>query len=110
VRFDRLGAQVDGIVRDMVIEVGGPWPVIGGGVVLLALLAWATWKGIESNEHGIAVVAGSAALVVAISVAVSLPTAKTNCRDLYRTDRMTYTSSNCEILVNCVANSGALCR
>lgn len=109
-RFDRLGAQVDGAIRDIVIEVGGPWPVIGGGVVLFALLAWATWQGIESNEHGIAVVAGSAALVVAIFVAVSLPTAQSNCKNLYRTDFTAYTNAHCWALVSCNANFGTSCR
>jgi hypothetical protein len=90
-----LGVRVDDILREAVTKIGGPLPVIGGGVALFALLAWASWKLHEGQEAVLAWVIGIAALGVGIAVLFSVPAAKTVCRDLYQTDRIHYMTSHC---------------
>lgn len=90
-------------LRDAVITVGGPWPVIGGAVVLLAFLLWGAWMARDQSQPlaiGLAGAAGGVLLFVLISV----PAARASCSDLYRSDQVQFGLKHCQLLVSCVGS------
>jgi hypothetical protein len=100
---------MDGFVRDAIIKIGGPLPVIGSALVIAAILGWVAYKAYEDDSKEIAVLLGGLTVGVLIAALFSVPAAKSSCRQLYRTDVISYASSNCEMLVRCYELRGTTC-
>ena len=58
-------------LRDLIIKIGGPWPVVGGSVLVFACLAWAAFK-VKDESEGMAYALGGAAAGVAVAVFMGL--------------------------------------
>lgn len=92
-------------IRDAVIALGGAWPVIGGGVVVVAVLGWLAHAAHAGGEEGLTWLLGAAAAGAFIAVAVSFPVAREACRDLWVQDVPQYWATKCEVLVQCDART-----
>ncbi len=95
---------MDGELRDAVIHLGGPLPVIGGGIVIIAILAWLAYQAYQSEERSLAFFIGSVAAGVLLAVAISVPAAKASCRNLYDTNEIEFSQKNCSLIVTCSAH------
>ena len=88
-------------IRDFIIDVGGDLPVVGGGVVVFAFLAWGAWEAYDKVSKELGFVLGAAAVGVAIAVVASLSAAKASCEDLYMAGSLEYHTANCDVIVTC---------
>ena len=95
-------------VRDFVIDTGKGWPIIGGAVVAIAIALWLAWV-LKEDYKGLAVIAVLFAVGVGIVALPAVPAAKAECRRLYRAEKVTYLTSNCEALVKCQERNGLGC-
>jgi hypothetical protein len=88
-------------IRDLIIDVGGDLPVIGGGIVLFTFLAWGAWEAYEKVSRELGLVLGAAAVGAVLAVAASLSAAKASCEDLYVAGSLEYHTANCRVIVTC---------
>ena len=42
---------MDGFVRDALVNLGGPWPIIGVPFVVAVVLGWAAYKAHENDSQ-----------------------------------------------------------
>jgi hypothetical protein len=92
-------------IRDAVIKLGGPLPVIGFSIVIAAIAFWFAYIS-KDNDRVLAtlgVVVGVGALLFAFS---SYPVAQASCRNLAQRDYKAYEKANCLLIVSCSPLNG----
>jgi len=99
---------VEDFLRDLVIKTGGPWPVIGGSVVLVALLGWVAYKLYAEGSKAMWIAIGAAVVILIEAIAAS-PQAVEACKAMYHDDYASYRTKNCEQLAHC-GESEYLCQ
>lgn len=90
-------------LRDLVIKFGGPWPIIGGAVIMAAIAGWLAYKQYESNDLGnmwFCIALASGFLLLAGS---AYPQAVQACKVLWKENPSSYASRNCEPVARCFA-------